>query len=152
MEIAGTESVAGKPVVARTIADPDVTAGNFQQHESEVLGTHAGLHPCLHPLRSDDALHDPRTEFGLPVVVDRGRIHAFKIELSLAIHGDRGVLRDLAHAPLDQIKGFKRERAHRTPEHGFVGDDVIGASGVYLRDAEHGGIQRITVAGDDGLQ
>ena len=110
------------------------------------------MYALLHALRANDALHHSGAEFGFFLVVDRRRIEPLEGELGLAIHGGGGVLRDLAHAPLDQVERFERKGAHGATQHGFVGDDVVGAACVYLGDAQYRRIQRVAVARDDGLE
>ncbi|MCY1521686.1 hypothetical protein D9M68_565110 [compost metagenome] len=144
--------MAAVAVIARAVADPHIAARQFLQHEGEVFRAHGRLDLVIDVGVADDVAHHVGAERGFFGMVDGGRVVTLEREFHFAVHGGAGMPRDLSHTAFDQVQHFQRERAHGAAQFGVVGHDVVGAARVDLGDAEHGRVQRIAVARDDGLQ
>ena len=108
-------------MLAHAVADPDVAAGQFLQHEGEVLGAHGGLDVVVDHVLADDAAQHLGAEGGFVGMVDGGRVVALELEFHFAVHRRAGVAGDLFHTAFDQIQHVQREGAHRAAQLGVVG-------------------------------
>ena len=106
----------------------------------------------MHMLGAGHLAHDRAGELGFGAVVDRGRVVALELEHHAGAEGRRGVARDLVHAPLDQVEHLQREGAHRALDLAGIRHDVGGLAGMDHRHRDDGGVDRLLVAGDDGLE
>ncbi len=133
-------------------AEPDVAAGLRLQHVGEVLAAHLRRRIGDDTGGTDDRGGGGQGVRGLVDAVDDGRIAALVAQrrLHLEHRGDAGDER--AHPRLDQRLHRRVERAHRAAQHHFFGNHVPGVAAVHLGDADDAGVQRMQVAGDDGLQ
>ena len=85
-------------------------------------------------------------------MIDGGRVFAVEVEVCLAAHGLGQRPGQVPHAAFDQVQCFVGQGPYRAPQHGMVGDDVVGRTCMDLRHADDAGFQRVQVAGQDGLE
>ena len=85
-------------------------------------------------------------------IVDDTRIPANVVHLNLGPERPPDFRGDLNQAALQVIPDVTVERPHRSPQLGGIGDHVEGLTGQERRDRHHTGFDRISLAGDQGLQ
>ena len=134
------------------IADEQVAARLFLQHEREVLGPHGRFDAAIDVVGAHQFGGDANGKLGFRRTVDGRRIIAAEFEVDGAIEGLRHGARHFLHAPLDQVEHFHGERPHRAAQPDFVWHDIRGVAAVELRHGDHGGVDRPLVARDDALQ
>src|SRR3569832_468602 len=140
------------PMITFAIADENIAAWFFLQHESKILGAHGWFGLRIDLVVPDERMHDIDCNLRFLPLVDHRRIVAVETKFQLRAECSRSVLRNVVHALLDQVKHFNREGAHGPNQASFIWYDIGGAASVDLRNGQHGGIDRIAVARNDGLQ
>ncbi len=78
MQHARSEAMTSLSMLSHTVADPDVAAGHFLQHESEVFGAHGGHDVVVYLFRTNDFTHDFYAKCGLSGMIDGGWINPSK--------------------------------------------------------------------------
>jgi hypothetical protein len=137
--------VVGWVVEARrvAVADEHVGAGPRGEHEREVLRSHLPLRVVHHPARDVPGGVSGRLDAG-------GVVHGGRAGLLVEEGGRDAVrraltLRDLPHAAADHRLHRLVEGADRAVDRGRVGDDVVRAPGMDLRDRHHEVAERVVL-------
>ena len=139
-------------VVAHAVADPDITAWFLKQHERKVLSAHRGLDVVVYMIVPDDLPHDVHAKCRFLGVIDGRRIVAREGKLNLTAERSTSQLSDLFHAALNQVERFEGKGSDGASHDGLRGNDIVGATGVNLRDAQDSSVKRVAIACHNGLK
>ena len=138
-------------VVTIAIGNKRIAARLGHQHVRKIFSAHGGLlgsHICF----AHDAGHHPAGKLGFLGRVDGRRVIAHKFKAAVHTKRLRCVHGHLAHAQLNHVQHFNRERAHCTLQLHAIRDHISGLSGVNHRDRDHARINRLFVTANDGLK
>jgi hypothetical protein len=148
---AGACAVTHFAVRAIAVGNEDIGAGLGLQHEGEIFGTHGGF-LRHHVVFAHYAFHHLACKVGLGRAVDGGRVVAVEVKFGLGIESRTQVFCDLLHAVFNEVEHFNAESAHGALNDTEVGHHVGGFAGVDHGDRNNASIDRLFVAGDDGLK
>ena len=140
-------------LVALGIANPAIGAGDGLQHEAEVFGGHGGQHIVKGVVVTDHFTHHGGHELGFAGVVGGVGVGAgAQRELGRAQMGGCHVAADAFEAFDKHLARFLLQGAHGAGDDGVIGNDVFHGAAGDLAHGEHGRVQRIGAARDQGLQ
>ena len=151
MQDTGSLRVAHLSVQSVTIANEEVGAWGFLQHEGEIFSAHGRflIQQLARAKHLADHLSGKGALFG---VVDGGWVVALERKAATATKSCAKMLSSFSHAGLDRVQHTHTEGAHGAAQLTTVWDDVGGFSSVDHGDGDDARVHRFDVSGDDGLE
>src|SRR5690625_452624 len=103
MEVTGPGTVSIIAMVAAAIANPDVAAWLFREHESKVFRAHGWGNITVYLILANQFFHDVSTELSHLRMIQGRRIYAREFEVMLALECVAGMGANRLHALFNKI-------------------------------------------------